>query len=47
MSPLDFPLVSISIFLEGAVVSPDPVQVEDSSGSHGVLSSLQAPRSTL
>jgi hypothetical protein len=28
------------------VVSPDPVQVEDSSGSHGALSSLQAPGST-
>jgi hypothetical protein len=47
MSPLDLPLVSVSTFLEGAVVSPDPVQVEDSSGSYGALSSIQAPRSTL
>jgi hypothetical protein len=46
-SLLDLPLVSISTFLEGAVVSPDPVQVEVPSGSHGALSSLQAPGSTL
>jgi ribonuclease HI len=39
-SSLDLPLVSISTFLEGVVVLPDPVQVEDSSGSHGALSSL-------
>jgi hypothetical protein len=34
-------------FLAGLVTSPDPVQVEDSSASHGALSSLQAPGSTL
>jgi hypothetical protein len=47
MSPLDLPLVGISTFLEGAVASPDSVQIEDSSGSHSALPSLQAPRSTL
>jgi hypothetical protein len=46
-SSLDLPLVIISTFFEGVMVSPDPVQVEDSSGSHGALSSLQAPGSTL
>jgi hypothetical protein len=47
MSPLGFPWVSISTFVEGPVTSPDPAQVGDSSGSHGTLSSLQAPRFTL
>jgi hypothetical protein len=46
-SPLDLPLVSVSTFLEGPMASPDLVQVEDSSGSHVALSSLQAPGSTL
>jgi hypothetical protein len=46
-SPLDLPLVSISTFLEGVVVLPDLVLVEDSSGGHGALSSHQAPGSTL
>jgi hypothetical protein len=46
-SPLDLPLVGVSTFLEGPVASPDHVQVEDSSGSHGALSSLQAPGSVL
>jgi hypothetical protein len=46
-SPLDLPLVGVSTFLEGPVASPDHVQVEDSSGSHGALSSLQAPASVL
>jgi hypothetical protein len=46
-SPLDLPLASISSLLEGVVVSPDPVQVEDSSGSHSALSSLQASGSAL
>jgi hypothetical protein len=46
-SPLDLPLVGVSTFLEGPVASPDRVQVEDSSGSHGALSSLQAPGSAL
>jgi hypothetical protein len=46
-SPLDLPLVSVSTFIERTVASPDPVQVEDSSGSHGALSSFQAPGSTL
>jgi hypothetical protein len=43
MSPLDLPLVSVSTFLEGVLVSPDSGQVGGSSGSHGALSSLQAP----
>jgi hypothetical protein len=47
MSPLGFPWVSISTFVEGPVTSPDPAQVGDSSSSHGTLSSLQAPRFTL
>jgi hypothetical protein len=47
MSPLYLMLVSILTFLEGAVASPNSVQVEDSSGSHGALSSLQAPGPTL
>jgi hypothetical protein len=47
MSPLDLPLVSVSTFLEGAMAPPDSVQVEDFSGSHGALSSLQVPGSTL
>jgi hypothetical protein len=46
-SPLDLPLVGVSTFLEGPVSSPDRVQVEDSSGSHDALSSLQAPGSAL
>jgi hypothetical protein len=46
-SPVELPLVSVSTFLEGSVASPDHVQVEDSSGSHGALSSLQALGSTL
>jgi hypothetical protein len=33
--------------LKGLVASPDPIQVGESSGSHGALSSLQAPGSTL
>jgi hypothetical protein len=36
-------LVGILTFLEGPVAFPDRVQVEDSSGSHGALSSLQTP----
>jgi hypothetical protein len=47
MSLLGLPRVSVSPFLEGPVSSPDPVQVGDSSGSHGALYSLQAPGSTL
>jgi hypothetical protein len=46
-SPLDLPSVSVSTFLEGAVASPDSVQVEGSSSSRGALSSLQVPGSTL
>jgi hypothetical protein len=46
-SPLDLPLVGVLTFLEGLVALPDRVQVEDSSGSHGALSSLQAPGSAL
>jgi hypothetical protein len=38
MSLLDLPLFCVSTFLEGVVASPDSVQVEDSSGSHGALS---------
>jgi hypothetical protein len=47
MSPLDLLWVSVSTFLEVPVASLDPVQVGDSSGSHGARSSLQAPGSTL
>jgi hypothetical protein len=47
MSLLDLPLVDVSTFLEGTVASPDPIRVEDSSGSHGASSSLQVPGSTL
>jgi hypothetical protein len=45
-SPLDLPLVSVSTFLEGAMASPESVQVGGSSGGHGALSSLQASRPT-
>jgi hypothetical protein len=47
MSLLDLLWVSVLTFLKGLVASPDPIQVEESSGSHGALSSLQAPGSTL
>jgi hypothetical protein len=47
MSLLGLPWVSVSTFLEGLAASPNPVQVGDSSGSHGALSSLQASGSTL
>jgi hypothetical protein len=47
MSLLGLPWVSVSTFLDGLAASPDLVQVGDSSGSHGALSSLQAPGSTL
>jgi hypothetical protein len=46
-SPLDVPLVSVSTFLEGVLASPDSSQVGGSSGSHGALTSLQAPGPTL
>jgi hypothetical protein len=46
-SLLDLPLVGASTFLEGVVASPDRIQVEGSSSSHGALSSLQVPGSTL
>jgi hypothetical protein len=42
-SPLDLHLVSLSTFFEGVLASPDSGQVGSSSGSHGALSSLQAP----
>jgi hypothetical protein len=41
-SLLDLSLVSVSTFLEGVLASLDSGQVGGSSGSHGVLSSLQA-----
>jgi hypothetical protein len=47
MSLLDLPLVGVSTFLEGTVASPDPIQVEDSSGSDGIVSSLQVHGPTL
>jgi hypothetical protein len=44
---LDLPLVGASTFLEVVVASPYPIQDEDSSGSHGALSSLHVPGSML
>jgi hypothetical protein len=47
MSPHDLPLVSVSIFFEGVLASPDSGQVGGSSGNDCALSSLQAPGLTL